>query len=33
MNEIDLCFTPATELVDAIRAKTLSSVEITSAVL
>ena len=33
MNETDLCFTPATELADAIRAKKLSSVEITSAVL
>src|SRR5215207_1442531 len=33
MNETDLCFTPATELADAIRNKKLSSVEITSAVL
>src|SRR5882757_572073 len=33
MNETDLCFTPATELADAIRAKKLSAVEITSAVL
>ncbi|HEY4892294.1 MAG TPA: amidase, partial [Reyranella sp.] len=33
MNEIDLCFTPATELVDAVRAKRLSAVEITTAVL
>ena len=33
MNETDLCFTPATELADAIRAKKLSTVEITSAVL
>ena len=33
MNETDLCFTPATELADAIRAKRLSAVEITSAVL
>src|ERR1051325_8437685 len=33
MNETDLCFTPATEMADAIRAKKLSSVEITSAVL
>jgi Asp-tRNA(Asn)/Glu-tRNA(Gln) amidotransferase A subunit family amidase len=33
MNETDLCYTPATELADAIRAKKLSSVEITSAVL
>ena len=33
MNETDLCFTPATELVDAIRAKKLSAVEITTAVL
>ena len=33
MDEIDLCFTPATELVGAIRAKQLSAVEITSTVL
>src|ERR1700712_4310568 len=33
MDEIDLCFTPATELLDAIRAKQLSAVEITSTVL
>ena len=33
MNETDLCFTPATELADAIRAKKLSAVEITTAVL
>jgi aspartyl-tRNA(Asn)/glutamyl-tRNA(Gln) amidotransferase subunit A len=33
MDKVDLCFTPATELVDAIRAKKLSSVEITSTVL
>jgi aspartyl-tRNA(Asn)/glutamyl-tRNA(Gln) amidotransferase subunit A len=33
MNETDLCFTPATELVDAVRAKKLSAVEITTAVL
>src|SRR5258708_33312592 len=33
MNETDLCYTPATELLDAIRAKKLSSVEITAAVL
>ena len=33
MNETDLCYTPATELVDAIRAKKLSAVEITTAVL
>src|SRR3954471_11690188 len=33
MDKIDLCFTPATELVGAIRAKELSSVEITSTVL
>ena len=33
MNETDLCYMPATELADAIRAKKLSSVEITSAVL
>ena len=33
MNETDLCYTPATELADAIRAKKLSAVEITSAVL
>ena len=33
MNETELCFTPATELVDAIRAKKVSAVEITTAVL
>jgi aspartyl-tRNA(Asn)/glutamyl-tRNA(Gln) amidotransferase subunit A len=33
MNETDLCFTPASGLVDAIRAKKLSAVEITTAVL
>src|SRR3979490_3235151 len=33
MNETDLCFTPATELVDAVCAKKLSAVEITTAVL
>ena len=33
MNETDLCFTPATELVDAVRARKLSAVEITTAVL
>ena len=33
MNETDLCYMPATELADAIRAKNLSAVEITSAVL
>src|ERR1700720_2995502 len=33
MDEIDLCFMPATELVGAIRAKQLSAVEITSTVL
>jgi len=33
MNELDLCFTPATELVDGIRAKKFSSAEITTAVL
>ncbi|HKH66731.1 MAG TPA: amidase, partial [Reyranella sp.] len=33
MNETDLCYRPATELADAIRAKKLSAVEITSAVL
>ena len=33
MNETDLCYMPATELADAIRAKKLSAVEITSAVL
>lgn len=33
MDQTDLCFTPATELARAIRAKKLSSVEITSAVL
>ena len=33
MNETDLCYTPATELVDAIRARKLSAVEITTAVL
>src|SRR6266542_938168 len=33
MDEIDLCFTPATELVGAIRAKELSAVEIISTVL
>src|SRR5258707_8336136 len=33
MDKTDLCFTPATELADAIRAKKLSSVEITSTVL
>ena len=33
MDKTDLCFTPATELAGAIRAKKLSSVEITSTVL
>ena len=33
MNETDLCYMPAIELADAIRAKNLSAVEITSAVL
>ena len=33
MDETDLCFTPATELADAIRARKLSAVEITSTVL
>ena len=33
MDKVDLCFTPATELVGAIRSKELSSVEITSTVL
>jgi aspartyl-tRNA(Asn)/glutamyl-tRNA(Gln) amidotransferase subunit A len=33
MDKADLCFTPATELAGAIRAKELSSVEITSTVL
>ena len=33
MIETDICFMPATEMVDAIRARTLSSVEITAAVL
>lgn len=33
MNETDLCFTPATDLADAVRAKKLSAVEITTAVL
>jgi len=33
MDKTDLCFTPATELVGAIRDKELSSVEITSTVL
>src|SRR5882724_12597095 len=33
MDKLDLCFTPATELATAIRAKQLSSVEITSTVL
>ena len=33
MNETDLCFTPATELADAIRSRTLSAVELTTAVL
>jgi len=33
MNETDLCFTPATDLVDALRAKKVSAVEITTAVL
>ncbi len=33
MNETDLCFTPATELVDAVRAKKLSAVEIATAIL
>src|SRR5712672_1354614 len=33
MDEIDLCFTPATELVGAIGARKLSAVEITSTVL
>ena len=33
MSETDLCYTPATELVDALRAKRLSAVEITTAVL
>src|SRR5882672_1216369 len=33
MDKVDLCFTPATALVGAIRAKQLSAVEITSTVL
>src|SRR4249919_1783091 len=33
MDKTELCFTPATELAGAIRAKKLSSVEITSTVL
>src|SRR5512143_3350695 len=33
MNETDLCYTPATELVDAVRARKLSAVEITATVL
>src|SRR5437764_3267460 len=33
MDKIDLCFTPATKLAGAIRAKELSAVEITSTVL
>jgi len=33
MSDSELCFTPATELVDAIRAKKVSAVEITTAVL
>ena len=33
MDKADLCFTPATELAGAIRAKEFSSVEITSTVL
>jgi aspartyl-tRNA(Asn)/glutamyl-tRNA(Gln) amidotransferase subunit A len=33
MNKTDLCFTPATDLVDAVRAKRVSAVEITTAVL
>ena len=33
MDKTELCFTPATELANAIRAKKLSSVEITSTVL
>ncbi|MBV8413290.1 MAG: hypothetical protein JOY64_37100, partial [Alphaproteobacteria bacterium] len=33
MSDTDLCFTPATELLDALRAKKVSSVEITTAVL
>jgi Asp-tRNA(Asn)/Glu-tRNA(Gln) amidotransferase A subunit family amidase len=33
MDKTDLCFTPATELAGAIRAKQLSSIEITSTVL
>src|SRR5262249_20967516 len=33
MSDTDLCFLPATELADAIRAKKVSAVEITSAVL
>src|SRR5690348_6602546 len=33
MNDTELCFTPATELADAIRARTVSAVEVTSAVL
>ena len=33
MNATDLCFTPATELVTMIRAKQLSPVELTRAVL
>ena len=33
MDKIDLCFTPATELLGAIHAKELSAVEITSTVL
>ena len=33
MDKVDLCFTPATELLGAIQTKKLSSVEITSTVL
>src|SRR5262249_30352429 len=33
MSNLDLCFIPATELIDAIRAKKVSAVEVTTAVL
>lgn len=33
MNETDLCFTPATDLAEAVRTRRLSAVEITTAVL
>ena len=33
MNDVDICYLPAVELADAIRSKTISPVEVTSAVV